>query len=139
MGISDWFYYSLSYLGYYRPKPAKLVFVGLDNAGKSSLLQNFANSLPGFAAATSHPGLETLIKGNVSFTALDVGGHHQNRELWTKTICGASAVIFMVDAQDAERFDEAAAELHALSAAEGLEGVPFLVLGNKIDHSGAST
>jgi GTP-binding protein SAR1 len=45
----------------------------------------------------------------------------------------------MVDAQDAERFDEAAAELHALSAAEGLERVPFLVLGNKIDHPGAST
>jgi len=45
----------------------------------------------------------------------------------------------MVDAQDAERFDEAAAELHALSAAKGLEGVPFLVLGNKIDHPDAST
>ena len=141
MGISDWFYYSLSYLGHYRPNPAKLVFVGLDNAGKSSLLRNCANTVPGLAVTTSHhPGLETLIKGNVSFTALDVGGHHQDRELWTETICGASGVIFMVDAaQDAERFDEGAAELHALDAGEGLEGVPFLALGNKIDHPGAST
>jgi GTP-binding protein SAR1 len=139
MGVPDWFYSSLSYLELYRPKPAKLVFVGLDNAGKSSLLQNCANNLPGFAAATSHPGSEMLIKANVSFTTLDVGGHHQNRELWTKSICGASAIIFMVDAQDAERFDEAAAEFHTLSAAEGLEGVPFLVLGNKIDQPGAST
>ena len=45
----------------------------------------------------------------------------------------------MVDAQDSERFDEAAAELFALSATEGLEGVPFLVLGNKIDLPGAGT
>jgi len=136
MGISNWFYHSLSHLGLYWPnKPAKLVFVGLDNAGKSSLLRNYANNLPGLAVTTSHhhPGLETLIKGNVSFTALDVGGHHhQDHELWTEeTICGASGVVFMVD--------EAAAELHALDAAEGLEGVPFLVLGNKIDHPGAST
>ncbi|KAK4109910.1 hypothetical protein N656DRAFT_782353 [Canariomyces notabilis] len=109
MGISDWFYYSLScldytlfYIGLHRPKTAKLVVVGLENAGKSSLLQNLANRPPGFAVDTSHPGLETLVRGSISFTALDVGGHHQTRELWTKTICGASAVVFMVDAQDAE-------------------------------------
>ena len=67
MGISDWFYYALSYFGFYPSKPAKLVFVGLDSAGKSSLSPNFASGLPGFALATLHPGLETLIKGNVSF------------------------------------------------------------------------
>ncbi|KAK3298051.1 ADP-ribosylation factor family-domain-containing protein [Chaetomium fimeti] len=137
MGVSDWFYAFLSYLGLYRP--AKFVFVGLNNAGKSSLLQNCADNLPGFAVATSNTGTETLTKGIVLFTALDVGGHHRNRELWTKSICGASAIIYMVDAQDVERFDEAAAELHALSAAEGLDGVPFLVLGNKIDRPGAIT
>jgi GTP-binding protein SAR1 len=137
MGFSDWFYDFLSYLGLYRPKQAKIVLVGLDNAGKSSLLQNFANNLPDFDVTTSHTGSETLIKGFVLITTLDVGGDHHNRELWTKSLCGASAIVFMVDAQDVERFDEAAAELHALATAEGLEGVPFLVLGNKIDHPGA--
>jgi GTP-binding protein SAR1 len=45
----------------------------------------------------------------------------------------------MIDAQDAERFDEAAAELHALSATKEFRGVPFVVLANKFDHPGAST
>ncbi|KAK3302242.1 small COPII coat GTPase sar1 [Chaetomium strumarium] len=144
MAASHMFYYSLSYLGLYRTKPTKLVFVGLNHAGKSSLLQNCADHVPDFAAATSHtshPGSdsETLIKGNVSFTTLDVGRHHRDRELWIESIRGALGIVFMVDAHDTKRFDEAAAELHALSAAEELEGVPFLVLGNKIDHPDAIT
>lgn len=43
----------------------------------------------------------------------------------------------MVDAIDVDRFPEAKAELDALLAMEDLSKVPFLVLGNKIDHPGA--
>ncbi|KAH6633925.1 ADP-ribosylation factor family-domain-containing protein [Chaetomium sp. MPI-SDFR-AT-0129] len=136
-GSACWFYDTLSYLGIYRFKKAKLVIVGLKNAGKSCLLQHLANHLPDVSITTPHPGLETLTIGHVIFTALDVRGQDQNDELQTKGICDASAIVFMVDAQDPTRFDEAAAELHALSATEGLEGVPFLVLGNKIDHPAA--
>jgi len=80
-----------------------------------------------------------LTKANVSLTTLDIGGHHKNRELLTATIGGASAIIFMVDTLDTQRFEEAASGLHALSVTKGLEGVPFLVPGNKIDCPGAST
>lgn len=43
------------------------------------------------------------------------------------------AVVYMVDAADGGRFDESKTELGALLSDDALAGVPFLVLGNKID------
>lgn len=45
----------------------------------------------------------------------------------------ADAVIFMIDAADASRFEEAREELEFLLNDEGLAEVPFLIMGNKCD------
>jgi GTP-binding protein SAR1 len=147
MGVFDWACLLLSYVGFFTyiglswERSAKLLLVGLDNAGKSSLLQFWADFLEGFPAETLQPGAETLVRGKVTSVNIDVGCRQENRELRTESICGAMGVVFMVDAHDFERFAEAAAELqlHALSAAKELKGVPFLVLGNKIDLPDAGT
>ena len=45
----------------------------------------------------------------------------------------ASGIIFVVDAADASRFDEARQELHKPLSEPRLRGVPLLVLANKMD------
>jgi GTP-binding protein SAR1 len=134
MNVFDGIFAALSYLRLSRPEQAKLLFLGLDNAGKSTLLLNLAHDQSSSVTPTVHPGSEELTIDNVVFATFDLGGPQQGGRLWEDHIHSATAVVFIVDAQDPGRFDEAAAKLHDLLAIEELKGVPFVVLGNKVDH-----
>ena len=88
---------------------------------------------------TQMPHSEEVVVGQISFTAFDLGGHLIARRVWKDYFPGVSCIIFVVDAQDRIRFDEAKKELNGLLTCEELAGVPFLVLGNKIDAGRAAS
>lgn len=124
----------------FRNKTAKLVFIGIDNAGKTTLLFTLKErGRIGAMNPTWQPTNEELQIGGISFTTWDLGGHEQARKLWKSYLIAVDGIVFIVDAAAQDRLPEVRKELNNLLADPEVADVPVLVLGNKIDKPEALT
>eukprot|EP00794_Sanderia_malayensis_P007948 gene7948-8805_t len=111
----------------------RVVALGLDNAGKTSIL--FKMKQDEFVSAITTIGfnVETIEHKSMKFTIWDVGGLQKLRPLWRHYYLNTQAVIFVVDSSNYERVDEAREELAKLMAEKRLKDALILVFANKQD------
>ncbi|CAK8694857.1 uncharacterized protein LOC143445115 [Clavelina lepadiformis] len=123
-----------------RPKgePIRVCMLGLDAAGKTTVLQklklsNVTRTLPtiGFNVETVTP-----CKG-LTLTIWDIGGQDKIRQLWKHYYTSTEGLIYVVDSADESRFTEAASELSAILNDQDIKRIPLVVLANKQDLPGA--
>lgn len=115
-------------------KQGSIVLLGLDNAGKTTLLHRLQTDTIRSFPPTDRPtdSTQAIQLGGIQFRVTDLGGHEAVRHLWSDYLTHNAAVLFVIDAADTERVEEAAYELDALL--ETLDaGIAVCVLLNKCD------
>lgn len=79
-----------------------------------------------------------LKMGQVDLLVWDLGGQPGLRQIWDKYSGEAHAIIYVVDAADAQRFPESAVVFENFLKREDAKDAPVLVLANKCDLDDAA-
>lgn len=118
--------------------PARIVMLGLDAAGKTTILykiklNEIVSTIPtiGFNVETVSP-----VKG-VTFTVWDIGGQDKIRPLWKHYFNNTEGLVYVVDSNDRERILESREELFAILENNEMRGVPVVIIANKQDQPNA--
>jgi len=112
----------------------ELTLVGLQNSGKTTLVNVFASgAFNEDMIPTVGFNMKKITKGNVTIKLWDIGGQPRFRSMWERYCRGVNAILFVVDSSDQEKFESAKVELQSLLSKPALASIPVLVLGNKND------
>merc|ERR1712217_801912 len=118
----------------------RIVMVGLDAAGKTTILYKLKLGEVVTTIPTIGFNVETVEYKDLKFTVWDVGGQDKIRPLWRHYYTKTHTIIFVVDSNDRERIDDfsgsdnsAKEELHRMLAEEELRDAVVLVFANKQD------
>ena len=90
----------------------RIMMLGLDGAGKTTILYKLAIGEVVTTAPTIGFNVETVQYENIQFNVWDVGGQEKLRRLWKKGFHNTDGVIWVIDSTDSERIETSREELH---------------------------
>ena len=79
-------------------KKLEVVLVGLENSGKTTLLNVLAAGRPVETCPTIGLNVKLVRKGGVQMKCWDIGGQAQYRSEWGRYTRGCDVIIYVVDA-----------------------------------------
>ncbi|CAJ0578107.1 unnamed protein product, partial [Mesorhabditis spiculigera] len=122
-----------------------VVIIGLDNAGKTTLLEQIKAKFirdygmlnPSKITSTIGMNVGKVEVGQVRLNFWDLGGQEDLRELWGTYYAEASGVIFVVDGTRRDLFGTVASCFSEAMKSEFVQRIPVLVAVNKSELDGA--
>lgn len=112
---------------------ARLLVLGLDNAGKTTILRKLSNEEITNVTPTAGFNIKTILMSNFRLSVWDIGGQKAIRPYWKQYYDSTDALIYVIDSADKKRVEETGEELSQLLEEDQMNGVPLLVLANKQD------
>ncbi|XP_033232810.1 ADP-ribosylation factor-like protein 3 isoform X1 [Drosophila pseudoobscura] len=154
----------LSLLRKLRPNPekeARILLLGLDNAGKTTILKQLASedittvrmkkkqkrfcfspkirSEPLQVTPTAGFNIKSVAADGFKLNVWDIGGQWKIRPYWKNYFANTDVLIYVIDCTDRARLPEAGSELFEMLMDNRLKQVPLLVFANKQDMPDAMT
>ncbi|XP_043988822.1 ADP-ribosylation factor-like protein 5A [Gambusia affinis] len=111
----------------------KVIIVGLDNAGKTTILYQFSMNEVVHTSPTIGSNVEEIVVNNTHFLMWDIGGQESLRSSWNTYYTNTEFVIVVVDSTDRERISVTKEELYRMLAHEDLRIAGLLIFANKQD------
>jgi len=119
--------------GLFTRKEMRILMVGLDAAGKTTILYKLKLGEIVTTIPTIGFNVENVEYKNIAFTVWDVGGQDKIRPLWRHYYQNTQGIIFVVDSNDRERISEAREELQRMLNEDELRDALLLIFANKQD------
>eukprot|EP00727_Mastigamoeba_balamuthi_P002416 m51a1_g12171 putative adp-ribosylation factor-like protein 2 isoform x1 (190) ;mRNA; f:2717-3849 len=116
-----------------REREMRIIILGLDNAGKTTIVKKFNGEPTDTISPTLGFNINTFEHKGYHLNAWDIGGQNSIRSYWRNYFECTDGIVWVVDAADDRRIQQAQSELMVLLEAEKLAGASLLVFINKID------
>ncbi|KAI8893874.1 ADP-ribosylation factor family-domain-containing protein [Globomyces pollinis-pini] len=121
-----------------KEKQIRILILGLDNAGKTTILKRINGEDITKIAPTLGFNIKTLEHKGYKLNFWDVGGQKSIRSYWRNYFEQTDGLIWVVDSADRDdRLETCKAELHSLLQEERLAGATLLIFANKQDLPGS--
>ncbi|XP_022377383.1 ADP-ribosylation factor-like protein 13A [Enhydra lutris kenyoni] len=114
-----------------------IIIIGLDNSGKTVLVEAFQRLLPSRMDNCMKPELITLLLDEYEVSIYDLNGDMKGREIWPNYYAQAHGLVFVLDSSDLGRMQEVKIIMTHLLADKRVAGKPLLLLANKQDKKDA--
>ncbi|KAH3902694.1 ADP-ribosylation factor [Saccharomycodes ludwigii] len=125
--------FSKLFSSFFGHKEMRILMVGLDGAGKTTILYKLKLGEVVTTIPTIGFNVETVEYKNISFTVWDVGGQDKIRPLWRHYFRNTEGIIFVVDSNDRNRIGEAREVLQRMLNEDEIRNAVLLVFANKQD------